>query len=302
MAFTTSTNLTTQRRIGRGGNRISLIGIHTMEAPEAGQTAENVAAYFKRVQASSHWCVDNNSRVRVVRDEDTAWTMPPTNGWSLNIEMAGYAGQTVRQWDDAYSNSVLDIAAVCAAEWCKKFGIPIRRLTTSQLLARAPGLAGHVDVNRAFRASDHSDPGPAFPWAEFLSLVHKHAGSPVRAPVPAEGSGKPYCVPFQAAVRADPDNMWGSNTDKNATALIGVSGYVGNGDNRFPYGVLFAQKVVGTNPDNHWGPMSKDAMTRTVIAAQKALFKMGFNPKGADGLWGTNTNTAYQAARRACHI
>lgn len=299
MAFATSTNLTTQRRIGRGGNRISLIGIHTMEAPEAGQTAENVAVYFKRVEASSHWCVDNNSRVRVVRDEDTAWTMPPTNSWSLNIEMAGYAGQTARQWDDAYSNSVLDIAAVCAAEWCKKFSIPVRRLNTSQLLARQPGLAGHVDVNRAFRASDHSDPGANFPWTEFLGLVRKHLGQV--APPLAPASEKPYCVPFQAAVRTTADNAWGKDTDKNAATLIAASGFGGE-SNRFPYGISFAQKVVGTNVDNHWGPMSKDATTRTVVNAQKALFKMGFNPKGADGAWGVNTDAAYMAARAACHI
>ncbi len=302
MAFNTSTNLTGQRRVGRGGLWPSLIGIHTMEAPEAGQTAENVAVYFKRVEASSHWCVDNNSRVRVVRDEDTAWTMPPTNGWSLNIEMAGYAGQTTRQWDDAYSNSVLDIAALCAAEWCKKYTIPVRRLTTSQLLGRQKGLAGHVDVNRAFRASDHSDPGPSFPWDEFLGRVRKHLGQPAHAPAPAPTpGGKPYCADFQKAIRTNADNAWGSDTDKNATALISASGFGGE-SNRFPYGMLFAQKVVGTNPDNHWGPLSKEATTRTVTAAQKALFKMGFNPKGADGAWGPNTNTAYLAARSACHI
>jgi hypothetical protein len=269
-----------------------------MEAPEAGQTAENVAAYFKRVDASSHWCVDNNSRVRVVRDEDTAWTMPPTNDWSLNIEMAGYAGQSNIQWHDGYSLAVLDIAAVCAAEWCKKYTIPVRRLTSAQLQAKQKGFAGHVDVNRAFRASDHSDPGPNFPWRDFFNLVNKHLG---HAPASAPAGGRKNCTAFQTAVRTDADNMWGSNTDKNAVTLIGATGYGGE-NNRFPYGVLYAQKVVGTNPDNHWGPMSKDAMKRTVTNVQKALTGMGFDTKGSDGLWGPNTDSAYQAARKTCHI
>lgn len=305
MAFATSTNLTDRRRIGRNGNWPSLIGIHTMEAPEAGQTAENVAAYFKRVDASSHWCVDNNSRVRVVRDEDTAWTMPPTNAWSLNIEMAGYAGQTARQWDDAYSNSVLDIAAVCAAEWCRKYNITVRRLTTSELLGRQKGLAGHIDVNRAFRASDHSDPGANFPWIEFLARIRSKLGqvspAPAPGPAPKPPAGRRNSLPFQTAVRATADNMWGPDTDKHANALIGASGFNGEAK-RFPYGILFAQNVVGTNPDNHWGPNSKAATTATVRNAQKALFQMGFDPKGADGGWGPNTDKAYQAARQACHI
>lgn len=299
MAFATSTNLTTRRRVGRSGYNPSLIGIHTMEAPEAGQTAENVAAYFKRVDASSHWCVDNNSRVRVVRDEDSAWTMPPTNSWSLNIEMAGYAGQSNIQWHDGYSLAVLDIAAVCAAEWCKKYGIPVRRLTSAQLLRKEKGFAGHVDVNRAFRESDHSDPGPNFPWRDFFNLVNKHLG---RTPAPAGAGGRKNCTAYQAAIRVAADNMWGKDTDKNSTALIGASGFAGDGDNRFPYGILFAQKVVGTNPDNHWGPMSKDATKRTVVKAQQALTSMGFDTKGADGIWGPNTESAYEAARKACHI
>jgi N-acetyl-anhydromuramyl-L-alanine amidase AmpD len=304
MAFTTSTNLTTRRRVGRSGYNATLIGIHTMEAPEAGQTAENVAAYFKRVDASSHWCVDNNSRVRVVKDEDSAWTMPPTNSWSLNIEMAGYAGQSNIQWHDGYSLAVLDIAAVCAVEWCKKYDIPVRRLTSAQLLRREKGFAGHVDVNRAFRASDHSDPGPNFPWRDFFNLVNKHLGQePARPSAGAPAGGRKNCTSFQTAIRTPADNMWGKDTDKNANALIGVSGFYGDAESRrFPYGVTFAQKVVGTNPDNHWGPMSKDAMKRTVTNAQKALTGMGFNTQGSDGIWGPNTDSAYQAARKACHI
>ena len=97
----TRTDLTTRRHVGRRAP-ISLIAIHTMEAPEAAQTAENVANYFKRVDASAHWCVDNDSRVRVVKDEDTAWTLPGANSRSLNIEIAGYAKQDADDWEDEY--------------------------------------------------------------------------------------------------------------------------------------------------------------------------------------------------------
>lgn len=167
---TTRTNLTTRRHVGRK-SPISLIGIHTMEAPEAKQTAENVAQYFKRVNASAHWCVDNDSRVRVVDDKDTAWTLPGANSRSLNIEIAGYAKQDPDDWADKYSIDALDNAALCAAEWCEKYDIPIRKLTDEQIRSGAKGFVGHVDVNRVYKQSTHWDPGPSFPWDYFLGRV-----------------------------------------------------------------------------------------------------------------------------------
>lgn len=174
MNVKTATDLTNRCYDGRQGLHAVMIGVHTMEAPEAGDTAEAVARYFKTVDASAHWCVDNNSRVRVVADEDGAWTMPPRNQDSLNIEMAGFAGQTVKQWDDKYSNAVLDIAALCAAEWCWKYEIPVIHLDAHDILARHKGFAGHVDVNAVYHVSTHTDPGPHFPWPKFLKLVHNH--------------------------------------------------------------------------------------------------------------------------------
>lgn len=171
---TTRTNLTHQKSTGRYGNDIDIIGVHTMEAPEGAQTAENVANYFKTVKASSHWCVDNNSRVRVVNDEDTAWTLPGANTRSLNIELAGYAKQSPNDWADAYSVSMLEIAALCCAEWCKKYGIPVRRLSLAQIRNGEKGFAGHVDVNFVYRKSTHWDPGPGFPWTYFLSRVNDY--------------------------------------------------------------------------------------------------------------------------------
>lgn len=297
MTLTTSTNLSPNKYDGHQG-AITFIGIHTMEAPESGTTAESVAAYFKNpsLQASAHWCVDNNSRVRCVNDSDSAWTMPPVNGTSLNVEMAGYAGQTAVQWDDAYSDSTLDNVAVCVAEWCRKYRIPVRHLTKAQILNREKGIVGHVDINNAFHASDHWDPGPNFPWSRFLGLVNKHLGT---TPAPPSSGTRPNCTSFQKAVRTTPDNLWGANTDKNATALIEATAF---GGNEFPYGVKFTQQVIGTLADGWWGGNSKTALTATVRAAQTALDAMGFDPQGIDGIWGPNTNAAYTRARTACHI
>lgn len=274
-----------------------LIGIHTMEAPESASTAENVAAYFAEssTQASAHWCVDNNSRVRCVADENSAWTMPPTNHYSLNVEIAGYAAQTSGDWEDAYSQAALDIAAQCVAEWCEKYGIPVRHLTTAQLLAKEKGIAGHIDVNNAFHGSTHTDPGPNFPWSQFLSLVNHYLGVTTTPAAPVSSS-KPNCTVFQKAVRTTADNQWGTDTDKHGTTVSAAQ------TGSFPNGVAFAQACVGATQDGEWGPLSKAQLKSTVINAQNALKAMGFNPGTVDGDWGPNTQKAYNSARSACHI
>lgn len=118
-------------------------------------------------------------------------------------------------------------------------------------------------------------------------------GSPHPTPPPGH---KPNCVAFQRAVRASGDNMWGPQTDKNATALIQAT------TGHYPYGVQFAQQVVGTIPDGVWGPHSHASMISSVKLAQIALKAMGFDPGAIDGAWGVHTNHAYLAARSACHI
>lgn len=173
---TTRENLTNKRYQGRAGGKIDLIGIHTMEAPEGSQTAENVAEYFKKVNASAHWCVDNDSRVRVVRDGDTAWTLPGANSRSLNIELAGYAKQTPADWADAYSLAELEIAALCCAEWCRAYGIPVRKLSHAEIRAGHKGFVSHDDISKVYKKSSHWDPGPHFPWAYFLGRVNAHLG------------------------------------------------------------------------------------------------------------------------------
>ena len=188
MGFTTVTNIKSRSKVTSTDRDI--IGIHTMEAPERSQTAENVANYFKRVQADSHWCCDDNSRVRVIEDKYIAWTLPGANSRSLNIELAGYAKQTKADWEDAFSIAMLEVAAYCAAEWVIKYGIPVRRLTDAQIRAGAKGFAGHVDVNRVYRQSSHWDPGPYFPWTYFLSRVNAAVAS-IRGGKPAPAPAKP---------------------------------------------------------------------------------------------------------------
>lgn len=170
------------------GGRISpvrLVVVHSTEAPEKGETAENVANYFRTTgtKASAHVCADNNSVVRCVNDSDTAWAAPGANADGLQLELAGYARQSGSQWLDAYGKDLLKQAAGVCAAWCKKYSIPVRRLTRAELRAGRKGFTSHADVSAVYKRSDHTDPGSGFPWDHLLALVHEAMGREAKPPV-----------------------------------------------------------------------------------------------------------------------
>ncbi len=164
------------------GRRVDLVVIHTMEAPERGDTAEAVARWFSRAdsQVAAHYCVDANSIVQCVREEDIAWHARGGNTSSIGIELAGYARQDDAGWDDDYTRSLLTLAASLSADVCRRHRVPVRRLGVTAVRAGRRGLTGHNEVSLAFKRSDHWDPGPAFPWETFLALVE----TALREPTP----------------------------------------------------------------------------------------------------------------------
>lgn len=163
---------------GVGRRRVRLIVIHDMEAPEKGDTAESVARYFAGLpastKASAHVCVDNNSVVQCVRDNDIAYAAPGANNDGIQIEMAGYGNQTRGQWMDTYGRQLLGNAASVVAQYLLKYELPATHLTNAELQTGQPGIIGHVQASQVYKASDHTDPGPSFPWDYFMKLVAAH--------------------------------------------------------------------------------------------------------------------------------
>jgi N-acetyl-anhydromuramyl-L-alanine amidase AmpD len=157
------------------GVTIDLIVIHTMEAAEKGNTAENVAAWFaspNAPQASAHYNIDHNSIVQSVRDEDTAWHAPGANHNGIGLEHAGYARQTPEDWADPYSIAMLRLSAKLTARLCNKHNIPPVKLSGKELSEGKRGICGHVHCSEAFnKGKGHWDPGPSFPWSHYISWV-----------------------------------------------------------------------------------------------------------------------------------
>lgn len=166
--------------------------LHTMETGENSSIAENIGAGWftnPNAQASAHYCVDDNSIVQCVNEGDYAWASGPTgNSNGIQIEMAGRAAQTRADWLDDYSRAMLERVAALTADICKRHGIPARVLNDSELANGEAGITTHAAVSRVFGETDHTDPGPYFPWDFFMERVQAHlggTGGSVSEPAPA---------------------------------------------------------------------------------------------------------------------
>ena len=164
---------------------VQVVVIHTTEGSEHGQSAEDGAAYDARRTdgTSTHYFHDSNSTVQSVRTEDKAHTAR-ANGNRIGIhhELCGDAGDSAAEWADGYHSAMLEQAARQVARDCKKWDIPVRRLSPAQVRNGVKGICGHVDITEAFPADrgTHTDPGRNFPWALFLAKVDAYL-NPERA-------------------------------------------------------------------------------------------------------------------------
>jgi N-acetyl-anhydromuramyl-L-alanine amidase AmpD len=160
-----------------GKRAVRVIVIHDMEFPETPDAAEVIAKDFATTTTvkSAHICVDSNSIVQCVLDNNVAFAAPGANSDGIQIELTGFAKQTRQQWLDPYGVLLLNRGADAAAQYCLKYDIPVRQLTNAQLGdKKSKGLVGHRQVSVVFKKSDHMDPGPNFPWDFFLARVQHH--------------------------------------------------------------------------------------------------------------------------------
>ncbi|MBE7338135.1 glycoside hydrolase domain-containing protein [Corynebacterium aurimucosum] len=168
-------------RFNFGGPRSTdgLLGvcIHTTENP-LGALAENVANYQIRSESGSyHVLVDNttNDNINSLREntEDwVTWSAGQTgNQLAVHLSFVCYSAQSRADWLGA--TRMLAEGADVVAYWCRRFKIPVQKIGAADLKAGRRGIFGHADVSAAWHEVDHTDPGPNFPWAEFIQMVQE---------------------------------------------------------------------------------------------------------------------------------
>ena len=162
----------------RNGQRIDVVVIHDMEAPEKPHVARAVAKWFAGLdapRASAHYCVDDGEVIQCVREFMVAWGAPGANRNGIHIELAGYANQTPEGWLDDYGKAMMSRLVELVFEICFRHDIPLQKLSPEDVKNGHRGICGHADVSRAFpeKAGEHPhwDPGPNFPWDEFLRVL-----------------------------------------------------------------------------------------------------------------------------------
>lgn len=153
---------------------VRLLVIHDMEFPEVITAAEDIGRYFQHPDkpSSAHIGVDSNSICQYVKDNNQAAGAPGANQDGIHIEFAGYGRETREQWLDPYGISMLALGSDAVAQYCLKYSIPPMHLTNAQLADKTQkGIVGHVQVSQVYQLSDHTDPGPGFPWDYFIQSV-----------------------------------------------------------------------------------------------------------------------------------
>jgi N-acetylmuramoyl-L-alanine amidase len=176
---------------------VQFLVIHDTEGSSHAQSAEDGAAYDARRTdgTSTHYFVDSNSVIQSVETKHKAHTARANgNRLGIHYELCAKASFPRSRWlDPAYGLPMLKLAAKQAARDCKKWNIPIRKITPAAAAAGTKGILGHGDVTRAFPQDHgtHTDPGPNFPWDEFISMVKEASGS-----VPASLTRKVDFVEF----------------------------------------------------------------------------------------------------------
>jgi len=135
--------------------------------------ARNEASYATRRTdgVSAHFFVDH---AEVIQSLDTADVAGHAGSWqgnqySIAVEITGLTSWSRQRWLDSVAWDKL--GAVLAAV-ARHHNIPPVRVTVEQMKAN-PQVRGAYDHNQmrlAWGGTDHTDPGPNFPWDRLLSV------------------------------------------------------------------------------------------------------------------------------------
>lgn len=157
---------------------INTLTIHDGETGEDKTSAEGMGNFFHNQRigndgSSAHYGCDVDSKVMYVEEKNVAWAAPFNNHDGIQMEHAGRASQTKRDWLDPYSIKMLrDVSAPLAAEIVIRYSLPIHFCRAVDLAAGKRGITTHWEVTKAYsHGQGHTDPGPNFPMEQYLIWV-----------------------------------------------------------------------------------------------------------------------------------
>jgi hypothetical protein len=167
--------------LGDGGprSRTQVVVIHATDSTASAHDEASYATH-REDQTSAHFYVDAGGIYEALQLENVAFgCLWHGNQISVQFELCGRSNQL--------PDAVLRKAAPYVAEVCRRFGIPVRKISAGQVAAGVKGICGHADITAAFPqdGGDHTDPGSAFPWGTFIGYVNG-GGQPAPAPQPQQ--------------------------------------------------------------------------------------------------------------------
>lgn len=148
----------------RDVSRLRGVCVHTTESAP-GATAQDVTNYQISSQTGSYNVMVGQDGVRILQNTDdwTPWaTGNKGNDILLHLCFVAQSAWTRDQW--LAQDKMLTAGATVIAHWCNTYNWPIRKVTADSL----PGVLGHGDT-RVWGGTDHSDPGPNFPYDVVLA-------------------------------------------------------------------------------------------------------------------------------------
>lgn len=178
---TTMVDLTTNDDGIRAGAPRLLV-IHTFEGqdlPVERMTDYQSGRLPHQRTGSYHVVIDAAGRSG--RENDNEY-IPWAAGWTgnrigLHVSLAGRAAFTREQWL-ARGPQLVELARWLAHE-SKANGIPLTVVPVDGIRGTGKGVCSHADIARAFpKETDHTDPGPGFPWDHVLALARNGGMSP----------------------------------------------------------------------------------------------------------------------------
>lgn len=203
---TTITDLTTNDD-GKRTSPPRLLVVHTFE-DDGTWTAEKMADYQSgrlphQRTGSYHVVIDG--RGRSCRENDNEY-IPWAAGYNgnragLHASLSGRAAFTRQQWL-AREAQLTELARWLAHE-SRANSIPLSVFPVDSIRTNGRGVCSHADISRAWpRDTDHTDPGPHFPWDYVLAKARQiqTAGT---APAPTPTREGTQMDPYKAHQLAD---------------------------------------------------------------------------------------------------